>query len=420
MRKLACIFMVSVLVSPVFSYEAKIAVVVDKKAITETDVESRTSLMLFFTRQENTAANRQRAKQQAYDMLVMEQLQIKEAAARLKKEGKVKEQEIDHYIASLAQQNNMTADQFKQMLKDVACKDCVQHTDIYQSFRNQIKAQIAWSKLLEYAGGYVSDCEVNEEMQKINQAEGSLYDILELVLYANNPNEKGGLKKQAQDYMDQIKKGASFSTLAQQFSQSSTAKEGGKVGRQKITQFDSAIRTALVQMNIADMRIVETAKGIHLIQLKNIAQNNDKSEKIVSFKIAVAQVNPEMTDIEHAHFESMLNSFDEAKSVDGFLKIAKDHDLTVQSVDDVPINQGESEEFKKVLQDAKVGDVIKAGNPESGIQIIYIAKKGIRENKPMTRQDVKRLLSARKRNDFGVMLLNKLRARTFVEHRKEK
>lgn len=419
MRKLMSILMISTLVSPVFPYEAKIAVVVDKKAITKADVESRISLMLFFTRQESTATNRKKAQPQAYEMLVMEQLQIKEAATRLKKEGRVKEQEIDHYIASLAQQNNMTPDQFKKMLKEASCKDCVFHTDIYQSFRNQIKAQIAWSKLLEYAGGHVSDCEIDEEMQKINQTEGSLYDISELVLYANNPNEKASLKQKAQDYMDQIKKGASFSTLAQQFSQSSTAKEGGKVARQKISQFDPALRTALVQMNISDMRIIETAKSIHLIQLKNIAQNNEKSEKIVSFKIAVIKVNPEMSDIEQAHFESMLNEFDYAKSPEAFLKIAKTNGITVQSVDDVPINQGESEEFKKVLQDAKVGEVIKAGNPESGIQVIYIAKKGVRENKPMTRQDVKRLLSARKRNDFGVMLLNKLRARTFVEHREE-
>ncbi|MDP2194271.1 MAG: SurA N-terminal domain-containing protein, partial [Alphaproteobacteria bacterium] len=72
------------------AYEAKIVAHVDKRAITEKDLEDRISLIIFTSNQKNTPDTRNKMRKQVLDAMIFEQVKLKAA-----EEGKINFTEKD-------------------------------------------------------------------------------------------------------------------------------------------------------------------------------------------------------------------------------------------------------------------------------------------------------------------------------------
>lgn len=201
----------------------RIAAVVNDRIITVSDLDRRMTMAILSSDLPNTEEVRERLRPQVLRSLVDEQLQLQEAR-RL--EVEVTEQEISNALGALAQQNNMQFEQFEQMLTSRGVP--------IQSLREQLRAQIAWSRVVQ--GRLTPRVEIAEEeidavLNRLQQTAGrDEYLLAEIFLAVDNPSRETEVRQFAERLVDQVRSGANFAELARQFSQAAGAINGGDLG----------------------------------------------------------------------------------------------------------------------------------------------------------------------------------------------
>ncbi len=391
-------------ITHLFGYEAKIIAVVDKNAITERDLEDRIRLVLFTSNQSDTPQMRKKMRVQILESMIVEKLQLKAAI-----DGKVSvsKKDVHQAVNNIASQNNMTYQQLMQMFKsnDISIK----------SLEDRLHAQLAWDAIVNYGlGGInVSDKEIDKVLHA-EKASDILFDVSEIVLYPTDASKRAEAKKQAEDIVQQLKAGASFNALAQQFSHSTTARKGGHLGRLSSANLSSDLLAALNNMKAADIRIIEIPKGIQIIRLNSKKQAMENGAATVSFKVALIPFDEDMNEEQQYSVQAKIDALRLSSSVSQFMKSSAEMGFAIKTVEDLEIESSASKEFSAMLKQAKVGGILKPIRHEGGLQLIYVTKKSVKPYQPLTRKEIKQQLEFQKKNMTAAMFLNKLRARTYI------
>lgn len=201
-----------------------IAATVNKDAISQSDIDARMTLFLVSTGTPPTKENIVAARNQVLDILIEEQLKIQEAE-RLNQD--ITEEEIVEGFEKLAVQNNLTAQEFEQALRQQGIPKSTM-------FR-QIKSQLAWSKVVaSYLRPQinVTETDINAKMDQMKQKIGKEeYLVSEIFLPIKSDEDEVEMKQLSMKLVEEIKmRGAPFGMVATQFSKSASAANGGQLG----------------------------------------------------------------------------------------------------------------------------------------------------------------------------------------------
>jgi len=102
---------------------------------------------------------------------------------------------------------------------------------------DQLTASIVWAKLvrrLVSQTNVVSDEEIDEASKRMKESANEPQSrVAEIFLAVDNPQQDDEVRRLAERLIEQMKRGARFSAVAQQFSQSATAAVGGDLGDQR-------------------------------------------------------------------------------------------------------------------------------------------------------------------------------------------
>lgn len=201
----------------------RIAAIVNDEVISLYDLQARTRMVIFSAKLENTPEVRARIARQVLRGLVDERLQLQEAK---RQNVSVSKQEIDKALARIEEQNRIPEGQLERYLsaRGVPIGTVV----------DQIRASIAWSKLLQRSMGSrvsISAEEVQDYIDRLKSRQGQAeYRIAEILLTAESPGEATQVRRTAMRLIEQIRAGAPFAAVARQFSQSASAAVGGDLG----------------------------------------------------------------------------------------------------------------------------------------------------------------------------------------------
>jgi len=201
----------------------RIAAVVNDEIISVLDVEQRLRLAALASNIELDAQASQRLLPQILRTLIDERLQLQEA----EENGvNVTERELNQELTSLAERNNIPPLQFAAVLGQQGIN--------IDALRAQFEAQIAWQK---YIGRRlvrqveVGQEEIDDEMARLESvADQPQKRVYEIFLGIDNAENAGEIQQNANRLLNQIVGGANFASIAQNFSQSSTAEQGGDLG----------------------------------------------------------------------------------------------------------------------------------------------------------------------------------------------
>ncbi len=122
------------------------------------------------------------------------------------------------------------------------------------TLRNQLKVSIAWRKAVadEYQENVVrsiSDADVDAEMARIAAgASKPRFHVAEIFLEVEDPADDERVKAVAENIFDQLRDGANFSAVARQFSQNPSAASGGDIGWVLEGQIAEELMQSLQQM----------------------------------------------------------------------------------------------------------------------------------------------------------------------------
>jgi peptidyl-prolyl cis-trans isomerase SurA len=236
-----------------------------------------------------------RFKPKVIEMLVDEVL-ISQEMKRLRL--KVSDDEVQSAFAALAERNGVPYNHLNQFLQ-------TRGIDLVE-LQKQIAAQLGWGKIINQnirAGLQVSEREVSENRDIVrNMAEDAAkvyeYNLAEITLLAQTEEEHKTNLRLSQDLIQKIREGANFGKLAQQFSQSESAKMFGEIGWIPSAHMNPQIAELLRNVEVGDVEAViqpDTVQIFRVLDRKLIATNemNEISDEevgdyIISRKTGVA------------------------------------------------------------------------------------------------------------------------------------
>ena len=237
------------------------AAVVNDQVISQLDVEMRMRLVMLSAGISPQQADRGRLRDQVMRNLINEQLQL-QAAERFG--FSVSADEIDKAIQRVAQNNNMSADQFLSILR--------QNDVTVETFREQLRANLAWQKVIGNRLARdvsISDEDVDDAVERYRSRQGERqYRVREIFLAVDDEQELPRVRQTAQRLLQQLRQGAEFGALARQFSQSPTAADNGVIGWVTPENLPEAVGEQVTQMQPGQLAgPVRGYNGLHIVNL---------------------------------------------------------------------------------------------------------------------------------------------------------
>lgn len=249
-----------------------IAIVVNQDAISVSDLNDRMRLILVSSGLPPKEEVLQKLRPQIVNSLIEEQLKLQEAK-RL--DITVSDAEIQEGFATLAKQNNFPADKFIEALKQSGINT--------KTMENQIRAQVGWGKVVQKQHRprvVISESDIDSFIKRIQDARGKQeYNVAEIVLPVEANTSEGDVLQLANRITQEAReKKGSFFKLAQQFSRSPGAPQGGNLGWIQQGQLDPELESTLAAMQKEEVsNPIRTTSGFHILLLRDARMISDES-----------------------------------------------------------------------------------------------------------------------------------------------
>ena len=241
----------------------RIAAVVNDEMISIYDLKSRIALVAAFSGFDNSPETQQRLAPQILQQLIEERIRLQEA--KLLK-IKANESEINNEKSALESQTKIKPGQLIKTLENNGIDPA--------TMLNQFEAKIVWSKIVRRKFGrnvQISDAEVDETIDEIKRNKGQPeYLVSEILLLTDSSKKTEESEKLADRLVQQILGGANFSSIARNFSQSSSAQKGGNLGWNRVDQLGSELGPIIQNLKPGQItNPVKTVDGIYILKLNN-------------------------------------------------------------------------------------------------------------------------------------------------------
>jgi len=302
--------------------EMRIAAVVNDEVISVYDLESRVRMVLLSSNIPDSSEARKRVESQVLRALVDEKLQLQEA----KKQNIVAtDDEINNALGQIEKQNNMAAGQLNSFLKS--------HGIDRSSLLSQVTASIVWAKLVRRKAAetvQISDDEVDAAMGRLKEhAKEPQSRVAEIFLAVDNPQQDAEVRALALKLTDQMKQGARFSAIAQQFSQSATAAVGGDMGWLRPDQLPPDLAAAVAPLKPGELSPPIHSGGGYYLMLVLDRRNGDtgssQSDTVYDVVQVVFPLPPNAGEaMKRAAAAELMSIRSAAKTCPDILKLGKE------------------------------------------------------------------------------------------------
>ena len=352
--------------------ETRIAAVVNNDIVTADDVDARLMLLMRSAGVPDTPQNRQQLQNRVLQQLIDEKLEMQEAKRFKVAADKA---EVEKALASIEARNNMQKGGLDQYLKAAGVPR--------RTLVDQVTASIIWNKVVE--GRYssdvsVSDTEVNDEIARLKADMGKPQShVAEIFLAIDNPRQEPEVKALADKLIQQIRSGAQFPAVAQQFSQSPSAATGGDIGWVTPSQFGPPLDDAIAKMNPGEMSYpIRTTAGYYILYLvarrtPGQTSSDDTRLSLVEVVLPLAANAPQQQ--QQKVMAQAQNISDTAKSCDDMAKIAREQ-APQTSTQSPAVRAGDlPADIRSLVLGLKVSQPSKPLPSRGGIGIIMVCKR---------------------------------------------
>jgi peptidyl-prolyl cis-trans isomerase SurA len=213
---------------------------------------------------------------QIMERLILENLQLQEAERR---GVQVDDETLTRAVASFADQNRLTLEQFRQTLAEDGVS--------YAEFREQIRREMIMSRLqrnLVSRRIAISDKDIDDLLnspyyQQLLSDEFRVGHILLTFDEDASDSVVQAARTRAAEIVAELRDGADFRQMAIANSAASTALEGGDLGWRKAGELPSLFAEQVLELKPGDTADpIETSGGIHIVQLLEVRGASTQSE----------------------------------------------------------------------------------------------------------------------------------------------
>lgn len=358
---------------------------------------------------------RNRLTAQVLRSMVDERLQLQEAK-RLN--IRVEPKEIEEALARIEKQNNIPPGELAERLKSDGLS--------IESLEAQVEAALAWTKVVRRRGGrfaIVNDDEIDETMATIKENSNKPSNLVsQIFLPVDSPQDEAQVLANANRLLEELRGGAAFGRLAQQFSQDTSAREGGDMGWVQVGQMPHEVEAVLAEMPIgAVSKPVRSAEGYHIVAVRDrrapagAGSENDIQVSLHQLIVPVpANARPEHVTGQRELAQTISETVNGCADLDKAAKelgSAASGDVGMMRVGEMAAG------LRKVVLGLKPGEASRPLPTEGGLQILMVCERTDPPSNLPSRQDVQRMLTEQKLELQARRLLRDLRQTAFVDIR---
>ena len=392
----------------------RIAAVVNDKIITVRDLDNRTGLVVKASKLPNTQQTHSRLHPQILRLLIEEQLQLQEAE-RLS--IVVSDRDLDIGKGLMETRLHVPKGSFLQFFNANGIDA--------ESALAQIRASIAWSKLVNRRFANIAEVSEEEIDEVVDQFERNMgkpqFLAAEILLPVDNPADENQVRQLAQRLLEEIQKGGNFNAIAQQFSASASSVRGGQIGWISPGQLASELEVPLTALKSGEVSApIRTLLGYHILKLeeRRILSVADPLKAKVTLKHVFLPLAENAGKVEVASqigiAETIAASLQNCDDIDA---VAKE----VKSPAGVDLGRFRVGELAPVMRD--VVATLQPGFPSkpvrlpTGISVIMVCERVEPASDIPQREDIRPRLRAQKLGILARRYLRDLRREAFIESR---
>jgi peptidyl-prolyl cis-trans isomerase SurA len=232
---------------------------VNDDAITDYELNQRIVFAVRSTGMQDNPELHQRLSAQILRQMIDERLQIQHARGL---GVAVTEAELNQRVAEIERSAGMARGQFRQYLQGIGVP--------YEVAVQQIQAGIAWAKIVRRRirpQVEVSEAEIDDALSRLRGNTGKTESrVAEIFVPIDKIEQADEAKRSADRIIEQIRRGAPFAALAQQFSQGATAQSGGDLGWILPGSLDPALDAAVEKLPLRQAsEPIRTPSGFHVV-----------------------------------------------------------------------------------------------------------------------------------------------------------
>jgi peptidyl-prolyl cis-trans isomerase SurA len=252
----------------------RVVAVINDEAITQYDLEDAKRIVLQQLKQQNV----QPPAQDVLDKQVLERMLTERSLLQFAKESgvRVDDTQIERAILRIAQDNKLSADDFRKAL----AKENIAYPRYREDIRNELTVQRLREREVD-SKITVSDAEVDQYLatlkaQNGGEAEYKLAHILVMVPEQASAEQIDARKRRAEDALRALKSGADFAQVAAGFSDASDALTGGNLGWRSGARLPTVFSDEVRAMKVGQISaITRSASGFHIVKLLDKRSHNE-------------------------------------------------------------------------------------------------------------------------------------------------
>ncbi len=395
--------------------ETRIAAVVNDEVISVADVQSRLRMVMLSSNFPDSPETRQRIVNQVLRTIVDEKLQIQEAK---KQNLAASDDEINKAISQIEKQNNMQPGQLDGVLKA--------HGIDRAALVDQVTASIVWAKLVRRVVAQtnaVSDEEIDDALKRLKESINEPQSrVAEIFLAVDNPQQDDEVRRLAERLIEQMKHGARFSAVAQQFSQSATAAVGGDLGWLRAEQLSPDLAKAVSPMRPGELSPpIRTGAGYYLLLVLDRRAGRlgaSAEETMLHLVQVVFPLAPQATEaMRRAALAEAQNTRTSAKNCAELLKIGKEKGSSqLSSEGHLRISQI-APAVRAIVTGLQVGQPSQPIVQKNGVGVIMLCDKETPNSTLPSRDEIADQLSRQRAETLARRYMRDLRRTAFVDVR---
>lgn len=392
----------------------RIAAVVNDEAVSYFDVFERVKLVVATSGLDGSPEVMQRITPQVLRALIDEHLRLQEGKRR---NITVSEDEIDRAITGIEQGNQMPVGSFLKFLE--------QRRIGVETLRSRLRSELVWSKLVNLRlrrSLTVSDEDIDNELELMRENFGKPeYLLSEIFMSVDSTSEDKRVRDDSTELVKQLRDGADFDIMVNQFSEGVTANKGGGVGWISAAQLSPNIVSVIEAMETGQISDpIATGGGYLIVQLRDRRQSQgaDPDDVRIDLKqiLLTLPTGSARADVDAAM--ALANVIAESVSgCDDMVRVAAETDPTTPSDLGVMRIMDTPPPIRTVLSDLPLATVSQPVLTERGVHLLMICDKILPDSNLPDRNQIRNSLHIKRLDQVARQYLRDLRRDAFVDIR---
>ncbi len=398
----------------------RIVAIVNDEAITQSELEAEIeSVKLQLAQQRAPIPPADILQRQVLDRLIAIHLQLQLARAN---NIVVDEDTLNRAIQTIARQNRMSLGRFREVLESEGYD--------FERFREEIRREIALTRLRQRqidSRVSVSEAEIDQFLaQQQSGAEANdeyrLGHILVALPEAASSDQIREARQRAEALVEELRRGADFTALAQRESKGAQALRGGDLGWRKAGQLPTLFANLVPRMQVGEIEgPIRSPSGFHIIKL--LDKRGTTQHMVTQIHARHILLRPDALTSDEELRQRLLELKARIESGEDFGELARAHsEDTASAIEGGDLGWASPgtmvPEFEQVMERTPIGAISEPFRTPFGWHILQVLGKRDYDNtEEYLRNQARRQLMERKVAEEQELWLRRLRDEAYVEIR---